>query len=303
MDIRDTIKDFELKIISALKTFKQEDAILIFSDPRGGSTWLTEILMEVPKTAVIWEPLHLKKNNHLKKIGFSWRQFIAEDDPWREAKAEFDSIFTGKRLNARLSHLNKNKDYLVADRLIIKFCRGNALLPWVVNHYDFKMKPIHLVRNPAAVVASQINQGGWDYKYEGFSMPGGKSQALFEPHISFLKTLTTKSESLIALWCITNNVLMKNKNRDRWLTIKYENLFLNPIETLNEIFNQWGIDPPRFDLKRIERESITTKMPVNFTDKQQQLNKWRNQFTNIEIERFQEILNYFEVTEYDLMKK
>ena len=45
-------------ILSA-KGFCAEDALVLTGDPRGGTTWLMEILCAWPGTALNWEPLHL----------------------------------------------------------------------------------------------------------------------------------------------------------------------------------------------------------------------------------------------------
>jgi hypothetical protein len=142
-----------LRIKSLKKRFKPEDQILIFSDPRGGSTWLAEMINTIPNSAILWEPLHLKYMTDFKKLGFSWRQFIPEKEEWNEAKKAFDKVLSGKVLNEWTLLKTDIETYKEADKLIVKICRGNALLPWIVNQYNFKYKPIYLIRNPFAVVS------------------------------------------------------------------------------------------------------------------------------------------------------
>ena len=50
--------------------FKAEEGIVIFSEARGGSTWLMEILNNIPNTVVDWEPLHV--NNGVVPVDFRW---------------------------------------------------------------------------------------------------------------------------------------------------------------------------------------------------------------------------------------
>ena len=40
------------------KSFEVKDSIFIFSEPRGGSTWLMEIISHIPNSATIFEPFH-----------------------------------------------------------------------------------------------------------------------------------------------------------------------------------------------------------------------------------------------------
>ena len=50
--------------LKKVKSFKCENSICIIADPRGGSTWLAELLSHVPKSTVLNEPLHLSKDRY-----------------------------------------------------------------------------------------------------------------------------------------------------------------------------------------------------------------------------------------------
>ena len=87
-----------ISLFSKFRKNRAEDQILIFSDPRGGSTWLTEIIKSIPNTAIIWEPLHLKYIHQLRELNFGWRQYIPEEVDWPQAKLLFTKIIEGKVL-------------------------------------------------------------------------------------------------------------------------------------------------------------------------------------------------------------
>ena len=73
------IKFFFFKIILSSKNFNVENSIIIFSEARGGSTWLMEILSTIPKTAINWEPLHVKNGVVPKKLNWGWRPYIHKE--------------------------------------------------------------------------------------------------------------------------------------------------------------------------------------------------------------------------------
>ncbi len=59
------------KVIVENKKHNPDNNHYVFADPRGGSTWLTEIIQEITQEPVMWEPLHInKKNSPFKKLNF-----------------------------------------------------------------------------------------------------------------------------------------------------------------------------------------------------------------------------------------
>src|SRR5690606_852588 len=159
--IRKLKKQWDLWYLQSKMDVKPLEHFLIFSDPRGGSTWLMQIVKQVTNKPILWEPLHVKNVPELQKIGFGWRQYIPEQANWTEAKEFFDKLFKGKILNPWIMQQTTKQELLQADQLVVKFCRGNALMPYLTSTYSFKYKPIFMVRHPFAVVASQMKHGGW----------------------------------------------------------------------------------------------------------------------------------------------
>lgn len=150
-----------LKLLSLYKEFDPNNNFMIFSEPRGGSTWLAQMIKTVPRTALIWEPINPKVYQELRKINFGWRQYIPENDKWQEAEDFFKQIFIGNKLSYHTSSFLTVCDLIKAEQLLIKFVRGNALLPWITKQYNLIHKPIYLVRHPFAVAQSQLKHGAW----------------------------------------------------------------------------------------------------------------------------------------------
>lgn len=283
-----------LRLVSKRVDFDPSENVYLFSDPRGGSTWLTELLAGIDKTAVLWEPLHLDYLPGLRQLGFGWRQVVPENAQWPEFEALLDQVLSGKQLNHNLAHLNTPMDYLKAERLIVKFCRGNGLLPWMVRRYSFKYKPILLLRHPFAVAASQLRQGGWNYSFTGFEIPDQPYNDVYHAHKAFLKSLKTKEEALVASWCLMNAPLIHD-NRGKWITVYYERLFLNPGEEIQRIFSEWSLEVPAGSLgSAVRRPSVTT---VDLPS-EDQLQKWQGRFSQDQILAMLAVLEYFGVKVY-----
>lgn len=298
---RKAYANLRLKARAKRNDFNPEDAMLIFSDPRGGSTWITEMVQQIPRTAVVWEPLHLHYTDAFRTLGFGWRQYIPEEAEWDEARRTFEQVFRGRLLNDKIYDSSDFGRLKEADRLIVKLCRGNALLPWLTRQFAFRHKPVYLIRHPFAVVASQLRFGAWSKEFRRFRIPeSGYDRELYAPHADFLQGLGTKEEALVAQWCLTNLVPLRHpENNVRWITVTYEAMLLDPERVLERIFGEWGVSVPAGALDRVREASATTKEATFQTSLEAQLRKWQNQLTDAQITRMRDVLNYFEVEHYD----
>jgi hypothetical protein len=110
------VKDLLLTLLSKCNEFKPENNFVISAYFRGGSTWLAEIIHQIPRTAILFEPSHLSHSSQFRKIGFCWRQHIPENEPWPEAEKLFRQLFRGKRLNSHLGSRLTVASWLKADR-------------------------------------------------------------------------------------------------------------------------------------------------------------------------------------------
>ncbi len=265
----------------------------IFADPRGGSTWLMEIIQNITNEPVIWEPLDLKlKNNPFNSIDFDWRQHIPSDENWPEAKMLFSLLFQGKILEKNILDYSTLKQLNNSYSLLFKICRGNALLPWLTENFEFNFKPIHMIRHPFAVASSQIKHGGWNHLNSKFEIPDTPFNIHYKKHEAFLKALSTKEEILVAKWCLSNLATLNHTNNNKkWISITYEDFVLNPNQQIKRILKSWNI---KHDLSNIdfESESQTTYegSPSSNLDK---IKSWQDKFDNNQIESMGKILEYF----------
>ena len=292
------IKDFPYKLLSKFKNLDPKNAISLFCDPRGGSTWLAETLACIPNTLLLNEPLHLKNVKSLWKINFGWRQYIPENAQWEEAKIIIESFLKGNKLNYAVCSLNTIPQVIWSNQTILKFIRGKALLPWYVNQFDLKFKPLVLVRHPFAVVSSASNHPAWNYNFKKFELPDCPFNCFYKSHAKFLKTLQTKEEQLVALWCMTNNVVLNHpKNDISWISINYENLVAYPLENFQMIFKRWNLKIPEILSDQFLKPSSST-FGKQIIRQQELITGWKKQLNTEQISRLQNVLDYFEIDYY-----
>lgn len=296
--LKKQITNYFIDKVADIKNYSVSRNHYIFSDPRGGSTWMMEKIQEITQEPIIWEPLHLGKTsspfNHIK---FDWRQYIPEDEEWPEAKEVFESLFSGRILNKKILRYSTIRQLLTSDSLLFKICRGNALLPWLTANFQFEYAPIYLVRHPFAVVNSQIQHGAWSASNSGFVIPETRFNDRYKKHELFLKTLKSREEILVATWCLSNIIPLAHENNNvKWITITYEEFVVNPEITMKRILDRWKIN---FDLTRINfKQDSFTSIVKGPKDEMKRLSKWQNNFTDGQLDSMKRVLYYFQINCY-----
>jgi hypothetical protein len=297
--LRDAWRDSVYRLQSWRNSFDPAGNLMIFSEPRGGSTWITETIAAVPRTAILWEPLFIKHVEAFRNLGFAVFQHIPEEAEWPEAEQAFERLLRGRILNYWTCRQTTMKAMRRADRLILKICRGNALLPWLTRKFAFRYEPVYLVRHPLAVVASQLRQGGWDWEYSGFKVPGPPFNEIYAEHDRYLRGLKTKEEALTAGWCLTNLVPLRSSGNDhRWITVHYEDLIRDPGRGIRRIFDRWGTPIPDGIMEKVRGASSTTREATFEQSIEMQLSKWQEHLTADQQKRMLDVLEYFGVHEY-----
>ncbi len=135
--------------------FRLDESLLVIGSPRSGTTWLSDALSAGATRCQITEPLD-PKYSHAGEYGLgSSRTFRHPDDPWPKGKALFDRIFEGRLWAPESLFGNRLWRIPVIDQLVVKCVRANRLLPWLSHHYP-QVRTIYIIRDPFAVVASQL---------------------------------------------------------------------------------------------------------------------------------------------------
>ena len=135
--------------------FDERSVLLLTSTPRSGSTWLGGALGAIPRSCVLFEPLHPDLVPGVRTAGFSARTYVHPDDRWMEGEAFLRRVFEGKVINEWTTREMSLREAWCAATMIIKFVRANRLLPWLCRTFEVR-SPVLLVRHPCAVISSQL---------------------------------------------------------------------------------------------------------------------------------------------------
>jgi hypothetical protein len=283
-----------------IRRHRPEDAIVLSCDPRSGSTWISEVLSAATPSAVIWEPFHRDKVAEVNDLGFAWRQYIPADADWPEAEALIRKILSGGVINQWTSWANPAADFVRAERLIIKCCRANGFLPWMIRKIAFERKPIHFLRHPFAIAASQIKMGNFDTGGMDRDLDRGPFAQEMSETSRYIRGLTTNEEKIVAMWCRTHRAALNDPlTTNRTIRVHYENLTVNPGPEIRRIFDGWGESMPVNVLSLVHKASRMTEKSSQLETPKQQISKWQKHFNDKQISRLTAVLKDFGIGIYD----
>jgi hypothetical protein len=281
---------------------QNKNIFVLFSETRSGTTWLAELLKAGLSGAMIWEPLHPKRGLISSKYG--GRPYF-NDENRRDLKQKLKKILFGKGVNTWIAKMENNiiPFYTASKPFLIKFTRVNRLLPEIFSHFKFTKKPILLVRHPASVFLSQ--RAIFGSPNEGFYWsPKRKSEIVNDPRYLQHKKFIDSQETLLfkefSTYCMNNYHIYESEFKsDNYIVIFYEDLLLNPMETLSEVILEWRLEKDKIR-KMIGKLNKTNTSQGLEKNPELQMAKWDNKLTNIEKEKFQAILNYFRIKIYNM---
>ena len=235
-----------IKVFYMLKRMPPTDNIMIFSDPRGGSTWLLELLLQIPYTTTLWEPFHVNNGIVPASLNLGWRPFVAEFEVRKDIYNLFTKLLTGRLINEWVNYGTTIQQSFYTKQFIIKNVRLNSMLPWLTKNFNFKHKPIYLLRHPMAVALSQLKAFKKEEKFEPYPVPKVVRDDVYSQRELYLSTLTTKLEQQIAEWCLHNVDTIKHARAMKdWHLVYYENLLIEPEKELESIFSALKINMPK----------------------------------------------------------
>ena len=302
-EIKKRLKAELIRPFLSLKDVKAKEAILVFSEPRGGSTWILELLSTIPNSATIFEPLHSNYGLFLNDKRYEWGTY---PDPTRKDEQmlkEWNDLLSGNSINGYVVSRSEVIDYINSDKLVLKFIMGTPFLPWVSKNIDLKYKPIYLMRHPLAVAKSTLEnlykRGEKvliDHKWE----PEGANYELFQKNKDIFDEERPILHHLIGRWCVNNYFALKESNNNEVIKVHYEDLLLHPNTVLANIFKIWKMEIPKALFDKVHIPSSSDFRKDFRSNKDEQLKKWFEGFSQTELHDMQDILKRFEIDVYSM---
>jgi len=276
-----------------------EQTILVACTARGGSTWLAEIVAALQEYVILWEPLHLVNNPRCEEAGFRWQNYFAEDDDCRAQKEYLRRVYAGADLSTRtLTSLEFSPSDLVdVSGYVVKHVNANMMLHRIMEW--FPVRAVLMIRHPCAVVASQLNHGGWGHLNDENTSLSDTLAAEF-PHLRRVYNgLDTIEEFLAFKWAVRTRVPLSQPTPHPWCLTTYERLVVVGEQEVERIFSCLGEPTPEGAVTRLDRPSATAGETPNVRKGESRLDGWTEQLTPEQVNRILQTVRAVGVTCYD----
>jgi hypothetical protein len=285
-----------IKTVLKLKRFDSSNCIIIFSEARGGSTWLMEMMSTLLPVCINWEPLHVENGIVPRDRNFGWRPFVPENDSSHENYLLFKKIHEYKVCSDwTIKYLSLSKIFK-CKYVLVKYVRANMLIPYLINKFEFKHKPIFLIRHPIDTCISQIKAfGSNDYVKVHNQVPRCINNERFIEHFEFISSLESDLEVKIANWCINNCPSIDKIDPHKVCVVFYSDLLLDPEKEIKRILISIDLERYIKNLHKVDyRKACSTDFKNDFAaSSQTQLNKNLDKLDFETKNKIQSIFDYF----------
>lgn len=234
--------------------------ILVTGSNRSGSTWVGNVLASHPKVDTIIEPLNFNRIQRFKRINYAyWYPKITKNSPEAPQIKSLIEYYLNSNYGTFFQQLfssyeghnlwkSSKKRWRRAKRPIKLLKDPTALfsIPWLVEEFD--IKPILLIRHPAAYVLS-IKEKNWWFDFDHFlNQPQffiGMLTSLKEEVVQFKQNEETKDiiDNAALLWKVFyTQVLEYQQHFPDWFFISHEALSMEPLKNYQLICDYLGLE-------------------------------------------------------------
>ncbi len=299
------------------------ETIVISGVPRGGTTWVMELLETLDGYRSVFEPFHRGWFPEIKKLNLTPRPYLPPTQRNTELENYLTKVFEGKIQGRGPGYRLAIKTIikrLHASKLLIKFVRANRLLPWISE--TFKLRANYLImRHPCATIASQLETG-----YRGYFLQRSSplpreivlKEALLIPQVREnewlvrkLQSIETQAEILALVWSLDNYVPLSylTTHPGSIHPIIYEKLIVDFEEEIEKIFGFINEKVPKEAYEKFKKPSKTAH-DKDYLGTQKQLLKWKNKLSKRQVEEILKVTHWFNLDfyttapepEYDALK-
>lgn len=310
------IKYFLKHIIWSVKYHKynsKKKNIFLLTSRRSGGTWLTEILSKREGTKFVLEPFNVGYTDLINKKHFG-NEVITDGFPKYGSHQDIVINFFKKLLYSNSLKCQEQwrvfseQFHWYTNQTLVKTHSPKIFIKSLLTEFP-QEKFIYLVRNPMAQCLSILNKKdvvGRDYIQDFINDSVYIKEFLNSETLSISREIDkngNKFDKLFISWILENLPILRILPNEKILFISYEELVLNKekiakkIETfLGEKLNiEFLNDNPSMTTSKESRKIIDSR------DYNAIISRWKNEFKEIDLKRYQEILSLFNIDYYNLL--
>ena len=279
---------------SYLGRFK--DPVWLLGDARSGTTWTASLINYDKSFRELFEPFNHRNVDEMR--GVLPQLYLRPDEEDEDLEVFANRVFKGTFSNQWSDFENKRPFYR---GLLIKDVWANLFSFWASRRFP-EVKKLFLIRNPFAVALSKSKTMHWNWIADPLHFK--KQDRLFadflEPYEDLMEKTSHEKDCVVCqvlIWCILNMVPLKQFSIGELKIVFYEDMYLNPVDTTNAIF-EYIQRPDRQLDPEVHRNVI--KKPSSFASDKSNvwlgtspLTTWKNELNTQQIDKGLEILHRF----------
>jgi hypothetical protein len=278
-----------------------EGSVIIAGSGRSGTTWVGEVLAQVSRARLIFEPFLLDADGQFSiteslrvdesSVQRGHQLYIPEAGHTSHA-ASITAILEGKSHNM---WCDRDPHFRVYRRRIIKEIRANLFLGYIRRNYP--QTPIAVInRHPLIVINSQLavaQARGWQFDWQPeivFSQPDLMRDYL-EPYRGVMSGASSLCQRLAHKWCIETLVPWRQLADDNGvLFIDYDRLSESR-ELWVQLFRHCRLPEPKMDSRFDQLLSLDSSMSLTKSEK-----KWL--LSKEDVDSISGVVNAYGLTEF-----
>ncbi|MBV7337965.1 sulfotransferase [Chloroflexi bacterium TSY] len=277
--------------------------VFIFSAPRGGSTWLMEVIRTQPGFKSCSEPLYLQNPDVKRHLSIDDWHTLYQNDALPTLHHYFDAFCRGK-----LGYMNANPRSphyrLFTQRIVFKILHGGeGHINWFRDQFNGRI--VVMIRHPMAVtVSSEIHPRLSAFLESDYAEHFSAEQLAECRHIM---DSGDELEKGTLSWCLQNAVPLWQATPD-WSIVTYEQLVLDPEPVLQQLAItlelprvDWMLDRLRVPSTSQTKSDLETQRMLETKCQQnrhQLIRKWRRKISALDERRAMHILEIFALDIY-----
>lgn len=282
--------------------------IFIFTSPRSGSTWLTELIWSQPGFRCVNEPLYLCNPLVARALGISSWDELAGLPP--VALAKLQNYIQGccdGRIHAAEPAPFRNRFYRFSTRqTVLKVIHGGEdRINWFRDSFNGRI--LYFIRHPIAVSLSHEEFP----RLQAF-ITSAYSENFTDRQLREAKHIMDKGSHLergVLNWCFQNALPLRQATPD-WALLTYEQLVLEPEVCIDYLADKLDLPDTEKMVSRLGKaSSVLHKSDLETQQllregaaqkRSQLVDKWRNKVLAAQERRAMEILELFGISAYQL---
>jgi hypothetical protein len=233
-----------------------EPPVFVFSVPRSGSTWVTELIASQGRFKIVNEPFNLRRPEVRDNLGIrEWSDLL--DTTSRPAMQTYlQDFIAGRDSDPRFKRENPGTEFwhFTTDRVIFKILfAGEDDFNWFPRTFGGRV--IFLLRHPIPVSLSRT-----DLPRLRTFLTGPFARHFTPGQIGFAHEVLSSDDPFqmaVLDWCLQNAVPLRNLD-SAWLTLSYEQLVVEPEIVIERIVDHLELPDGRAMLERATRASAST---------------------------------------------